>query len=287
MAGAVCQTEVMATFADKLLDAIDRSDSPLCVGLDPDPDRLPAGFPATAAGVLAFNRAIIDATAPFAAAFKPQIAYYAAFGWEETLAETLRHLRRAHPEKLTILDAKRGDIASTARMYAIEAFDRYGADAVTVNPYLGSDAVAPFLERPDRGAVILARTSNASSADFQELPVADADGGTVCERVARLAATRWNAHRNVMLVVGATHPEAAARLRRIVGDACAFLVPGVGAQGGRLEEILPAAKDSTNRGLLVNASRSILFASRGGDFAAAAAAAARGLAAAMREILRG
>ncbi len=270
----------MPTFDQKLNAAIDGGNSLLCVGLDPDPALLPEAFPRTADGVFAFNRAIIDATAPFAAAFKPQIAFYSAFGWEAALERTFAHLRERHPGKLTILDAKRGDIASTARMYAIEAFDRYGADAVTVNPYLGGDAIAPFTERPDRGAVILARTSNASSADFQELEVAD--GGTVCQRVARMAVARWNANRNVMLVVGATHADAAARLRRIVGDGCAFLVPGVGAQGGSLEEILAVARDSHGRGVLVNASRSILFAERGPAFAEAAAAEARRMAEAMR-----
>ncbi len=269
-------------FEQKLARAIESSRSLLCVGLDPDPDLLPEQFPRDSAGVFAFNKAMIDATAAWAAAYKPQIAYYSAFGWEQALLDTLRYLRQTCPGKLTILDAKRGDMANTARMYACEAFDRYDADAVTVNPFLGGDSLMPFLERPDRGAVILAHTSNASAGEFQDLVTA---GETISERVARLATTKWNGNRNVMLVVGATDAVAARRIREVAGDECHFLVPGIGAQGGSLEEILPAAKNSRGRGLLINASRSITFASRGADFVEAAALEAERLATAMNGIL--
>jgi orotidine-5'-phosphate decarboxylase len=275
-------TSTISPFEQRIALAIESARSLLCVGLDPDPDLMPEQFSRDSEGVFAFNQAIIDATAEWAAVYKPQIAFYSAFGWEEALLNTMRYLRQTHPRKLTILDAKRGDIASTAKMYAREAFDRYEADAVTVNPFLGSDALAPFLERRDRGVVILARTSNPSSREIQDLQVG---GETISERVARLAVTEWNGNQNVMLVVGAADAVAARRIREIAGDRCHFLVPGVGAQGGSLENILPAVRNSRGRGLVVNASRSIIYAASGHGFARGAALEAQRLSAAINEIL--
>jgi orotidine-5'-phosphate decarboxylase len=261
------------TFADRLARAQHSSGSLLCVGLDPDPARMPADLLAqarfAAAPLYAFNRRIVDATAGIAAAYKPQIAFYSALGAEEQLALSIRYIRERAPDALVILDAKRNDIGNTAEAYAREAFDRYAADAVTVNPYMGEDSVRPFLARPDRGAVLLCRTSNPGAKDFQDLLI---EGLPLYRHVAARAAAQWNGQRNLMLVVGATCAREMAELRGAHPD-LPFLVPGIGAQGGDLEATLAAGLDSRGAGLLISSSRNIIYAGGGAAEAIGAAAA--------------
>jgi orotidine-5'-phosphate decarboxylase len=253
------------------------SGSLLCVGIDPEPGRYPAPLVDDPDRVFAFGKAIVDATAEYACAFKPQIAHFAAQGAEDALERLISHIHAAHPGIPVILDAKRGDIGGTAQNYAREAFDRYRADAVTANPYLGSDSLAPYLERADRGVVVLCRTSNPGAADLQDLPVADATGGTrpLYQRVAEKAARDWNANGNLSLVVGATWPEQLGEVRAIVGSSVPLLVPGIGAQGGDVEAVLKHGLNADRIGLVISSSRAILYASSAGDFAEAAARVAR------------
>jgi orotidine-5'-phosphate decarboxylase len=258
------------TFPERLARAQLASGGLLCVGLDPDPAKLPRDLGEVGGRpLLAFNRRIVDATADLAAAYKPQIAFYSALGAEEELLASIRYIRERAPTALIILDAKRNDIGNTAEAYAREAFDRYDADAVTVNPYMGEDSVRPFLARPDRGAVLLCRTSNPGAKDFQDLLV---DGLPLYRRVAERAAGHWNEHRNLMLVVGATYPREMADLR-LAHPELPFLVPGIGAQGGDLEATLAAGLDARGAGLLINSSRNIIYAGGGASGAIRAAAA--------------
>ena len=247
------------TFAERLARAQLASGSLVCVGLDPDPARLPKDLAGVEEPLHAFDRRIVDATAGIAAAYKPQIAFYSALGAEDQLAASIRYIRERAPAALVILDAKRGDIGNTAEAYAREAFDRYGADAVTVNPYMGEDSVRPFLARPDRGAILLCRTSNPGAQDFQDLL---ADGLPLYRRVAERAAGHWNAHGNLMLVVGATFPREMAELR-LAHPEVSFLVPGIGAQGGDLDATLAAGLDAHGAGLLISSSRNIIYAGDG------------------------
>lgn len=246
-------------FIDQIRKGWEMRRSLLCVGLDPDPDRLPDSYLKRAnrddEGLIAFCRDIVDATADQVCAFKPQIAYFAARGLEDQLAELIRYIHERHPGVPVILDAKRGDIGDTARLYAMEAFERFDADAVTVNPYLGEESIAPYLEYQDRGVIVLCRTSNPDSAWLQQYPE---QGEPVYLRVAAKASL-WNRTGNVMLVAGATYPEELGRIRDLVGD-MPLLVPGVGAQGGDLEAVLRAGADSQGQGLIINASRSVLYA---------------------------
>ncbi|GIX38217.1 MAG: orotidine 5'-phosphate decarboxylase [Silanimonas sp.] len=253
------------------------SGSLLCVGIDPEPGRYPAPLAEDPDRVFAFGKAIVDATAEYACAFKPQIAHFAAQGAEDALARLIAYIHAAHPGIPVILDAKRGDIGSTALNYAREAFDRFHADAVTANPYLGGDSLAPYLERADRGVVVLCRTSNPGAADLQDLPVAGADGTTrpLYQHVAEKAARDWNANGNLGLVVGATWPEQLGEVRAIVGGAVPLLVPGIGAQGGDVGAVLKHGLDTDRTGLIISSSRAILYASSGTDFAEAAARVAR------------
>lgn len=242
----------------------------LCVGLDPEPERLPSVLDADADAVFTFCRAIVDACAPYVCAFKPQIAHFAALGAEDALQRLIAHIHHTHPGIPVILDAKRGDIGSTAQHYASEAFDRYRADAVTVNPYLGRDSVQPFLNRADKGVVVLCRTSNPGSGEFQDLLIA---GQPLYQHVAQRVAHEWNGNGNCLLVIGATWPDELAQVRALVGD-LPLLVPGVGAQGGDVAAVLRNGADSQGNGLIISSSRAILYASDGADYAAAAAAAA-------------
>ncbi|PKM06267.1 MAG: orotidine-5'-phosphate decarboxylase [Gammaproteobacteria bacterium HGW-Gammaproteobacteria-4] len=242
----------------------------LCVGLDPEPEGLPAVLDDDADAVFTFCRAIVDATAPYVCAFKPQIAHFAALGAEDALQRLIAYIHAAHPGIPVILDAKRGDIGSTARHYASEAFDRYRADAVTVNPYLGRDSVQPFLNRADKGVVVLCRTSNPGSGEFQDLRI---DGKPLYQHVAHRVAHEWNGNGNCLLVIGATWPDELAQVRSLVGD-LPLLVPGVGAQGGDVAAVLRSGADSQGNGLIISSSRAILYASEGADYAEAAAAAA-------------
>ncbi|QDW67117.1 orotidine-5'-phosphate decarboxylase [Luteimonas granuli] len=266
-------------FIDMLRARWRTADSLLCVGLDPDPARFPAAFRDDGEALFAFCRDIADATAEYACAFKPQIAYFAAHdGGESALQRLLAHLKAAHPDVPVILDAKRGDIGSTAEQYAVEAFDRFGADAVTLNPYMGRDSAEPFLRRADRGCVFLCHTSNPGARDFQEL---DVGGEPLYQRIARTIAGEWNAAGNCALVVGATFPEELKVIRGLVGD-MPLLIPGVGAQGGDALAVVRNGATADGTGLVVNSSRGILYASSGEDYAEAAARAAREL----RDLLR-
>ncbi|AUN93567.1 orotidine-5'-phosphate decarboxylase [Pseudazoarcus pumilus] len=258
-------------FMNALAERWQRADSLLCVGLDPDPARLPAHLHERPDAILAFCRDIVDATADAVCCFKPQIAYFAAARAEDQLEDLIRHIHERHPGIPVILDAKRGDIGSTAAQYAREAFRRYGADAVTVNPYMGRDSIEPYLEYADRGVILLCRTSNAGGSDLQFL---DVGGEKLYERVARLAADEWNASGNLGLVVGATFPDEIARVRQITGD-MPLLVPGIGAQGGDIAAVLAAGRSRDGTGLIINSSRAILYAGDGEDFAAAARFAAQ------------
>lgn len=235
------------------------SNSLLCVGLDPDQARIPLEYHPHEDGIVRFLRDIVDATAPYACAFKPQIAYFAAITAECDLLAICEYIREAHPTIPLILDAKRGDIGDTAKMYAREAFERYGAHAVTVNPYMGGDTIMPFLEHPDGAAIVLCRTSNAGSGEFQSQLI---DGTPLYQHVARRAAEEWSQHGDVSLVVGATYPEELAEVRAIVGD-MPLLVPGVGAQGGDPVQVVTNGASSNRTGLIVNSSRAILYADGG------------------------
>jgi orotidine-5'-phosphate decarboxylase len=258
------------TFAERLQRAYVESGSLLCVGLDPDLAKLPADLARSSQPLLDLNRRVIDATADLAAAFKPQVAFYSAAGRESELAASIDYVRERAPHALVILDAKRNDIGNTAEAYAREAFDRYGADAVTVNPYMGEDSVRPFLARPERAAIVLCRTSNPGARDFQDLLV---DGLPLYRRVAERAARDWNGLRNLLLVVGATGPAEMADLRRAHPDLW-FLVPGIGAQGGDLEGILAAGLNAERSGMLISSSRGIMYAGGGTAVAIRSAAAA-------------
>lgn len=262
------------TFMQALRRRWNEAGSLVCVGLDPEPAKFPSRFAGDADAVFGFCRDIVDATAEYACCFKPQIAHFAALGAEDALQRLVAHVHAAHPGIPVILDAKRGDIGSTAQRYAIEAFDRYGADAVTANPYLGRDSLQPFLDRADRGVVILCRTSNPGAADLQDLVASD--GRPLYQHVAEKVAREWNGNGNCMLVVGATWPEQLREVRAVAGD-MPFLVPGVGAQGGDAAAVVLNAKTADGTGLVVSSSRAILYASSGDDYAEAAAAAAREL----------
>lgn len=264
------------SFIQTLDDAWRRRASLLCVGLDPDPTHFPSSLAGRHDAMLAFCRAIVDATASSVCAFKPQIAYFAAHRAEDQLEALIQHIHTHHPGIPVILDAKRGDIGSTARQYAAEAFLRYRADAVTVNPYMGFDSLEPYLAYPDKGVIVLCRTSNPGGSDLQFMQTPE---GPLYQVVARLAAGRWNTSGQIGLVVGATYPEEIAAVRGLVGD-MPLLVPGIGAQGGDIAATVRAGCTAQGTGLMINSSRAILYAAedkRGtlDDFAEAAAHAAR------------
>ncbi|MET4677409.1 orotidine-5'-phosphate decarboxylase [Luteibacter sp. ME-Dv--P-043b] len=249
-------------FMTSLRDAWRRNDSLLCVGLDPEPGRLPAGLSGNE-GIFEFCRAIVDATAGLVCAYKPQIAHFAAQRAENALERVIAHVHATQPGIPVILDAKRGDIGSTATHYASEAFDRYDADAVTLNPYLGQDSIAPFLERADKGVILLCRTSNPGGKDFQAL---DCGGQPLYLRVAETVAREWNTNGNCALVTGATWPDELGKVRAVVGD-MPLLVPGIGAQGGDVEAVMRHGGTSTGDGLMISSSRAIIYAGTDGDFA--------------------
>lgn len=257
------------TFTEQCALAWQRNDSLLCVGLDPDLQKIPPHLRDQPDAIYQFCVAIINATAASACAFKPQIAYFAALRAEDQLEAICTYLREHYPHLPIILDAKRGDIGATAEQYAREAFERYRADAVTVNPYMGFDSIAPYLEWQDRGVIVLCRTSNPGGSDLQFL---QADGKPVYQHVAHLVADKWNRHGQCALVVGATFPSELAAVRKIVGD-MPLLVPGVGAQGGDVQATVTAGQTTNGTGMLINSSRAILYAAcepaDGDDFAKA------------------
>jgi orotidine-5'-phosphate decarboxylase len=254
------------TFIESLKQAWARNDSLVCVGLDPEPARFPEHLRGRPDAIFEFCRAIVDATADAVCCFKPQFAHFAAHRGEGALQRVVAHIHERHPGVPVILDAKRGDIGSTAAFYAAEAFDRYGADAVTVNPYLGRDSLEPFLARADKGVVILCRTSNPGARDLQDL---DVGGRKLYQHVARTVAAEWNGNGNCLLVVGATYPGELADVRSIVGD-IPLLVPGVGAQGGDVDAVVLNGRTGDGTGLVISSSRAILYAGSGTDFADAA-----------------
>ncbi len=249
-------------FMEMLSGAWLRNNSLLCVGLDPDPGKIPEHLRTLKAPLFEFNRAVIEATADLVCAFKPQIAFYAASGLERDLERTIAYIHENHPGTPVILDAKRGDIGSTAKMYAREVFDRYGADAVTVNPYLGGDTLDPFLDRGDKGIIILCRTSNPGAADIQDLKVT---GEKLYRIVAGKAAREWNRNGNVLLVVGATYPQELGEVRSMVGT-MPLLVPGIGAQGGDIERAVTNGKTPEGTGMIINSSRGYYLCRQGKGF---------------------
>ncbi len=263
------------SFLDQLHDAASAHDSMLCVGLDPEPARLPNGVARDAEGLHDFCLRIVEATADLACAFKPQIAYFAAHRAEAQLERLIARMRQIAPRVPIILDAKRGDIGSTAEQYASEAFERYGADAVTLSPFMGFDSVAPYLKHPGKGAFLLCRTSNPGGDDLQNQRLASVPGQPLLyEHVARLAQGPWNTNGQLGLVVGATYPAEIERVRQIA-PTLPLLIPGVGAQGGDAVATVRAGRPSAASGpIIVNSSRAILYAGSGADFADAARAAA-------------
>lgn len=264
------------TFTAQLAAAWQQNQSLLCVGLDPDTGKMPPALAQKGrAGILQFCCEIVDATADLVCAYKPQIAYFAAHGAEEELRLVIEHIHRHYPSIPVILDAKRGDIGSTASQYAVEAFVRYQADAVTVNPYMGHDTLAPWLAYRDKGVILLCRTSNPGGSDLQFLDVCGGDGKSekLYQRVARLAAQEWNSNGQCALVVGATFPNEIKIVRDIVGT-MPLLVPGIGQQGGDIAATLAAGQTRDGTGLIINSSRAILYAKNDAQFAQAARAAA-------------
>ncbi len=257
------------TFLDMLRDAQRRNQSMLCVGLDPEPSRFPSDLRGNANKIYDFCARIVDATADLVSSFKPQIAYFAAHRAESQLERLMEHIRRVAPQVPVILDAKRGDIGSTAEQYALEAFERYGADAVTLSPFMGFDSVQPYLKYQGKGAFLLCRTSNPGGDDLQNQRLASVDGQPLLyEHVARLAQGPWNLNGQLGLVVGATYPNEIERVRQIAPHV-PLLIPGVGAQGGDALATVKAGWRADGD-IIVNSSRAILYASSGADFEAAA-----------------
>lgn len=250
----------------------------VCVGLDSDfskipqslKDSIPSSPSHTEEVMVEFNRQIVEATHDLVCAYKPNSAFYEAQGDQgmRALARTVRHIKEQYPEIPVILDAKRADIGNTNDGYVQAAFDTLGVDAITVHPYLGKEALKPFLDRKDKGIIVLARTSNPGAGEFQDLPVG-ASQEPLYRVIARNVAESWNKNGNCALVVGATYPRELAEVRGIVGD-MPILIPGIGAQGGEVEATVNAGKDSRTWGMIVNSSRGIIFASKGADFAQAA-----------------
>ena len=263
------------TFTHQLADAETRHDSLLCVGLDPEPGRFPGSWKDDPARIFDFCATIVDATKDLVIAFKPQIAYFAANRAEDQLERLIAHIHEVAPEVPVILDAKRGDVGTTAEQYAREVFERYRADAVTLSPFMGFDSIEPYLRYEGKGAILLCRTSNAGSADVQAHRLASGD--TVYEHIARLASGAWNRGGQLALVVGATYPAEIARVRELA-PTLPLLIPGIGAQGGDAAATVRAGwradAGRTVAPIIVSSSRAVLYASRGDNFAEAARAAA-------------
>ncbi|WP_119155930.1 orotidine-5'-phosphate decarboxylase [Caldimonas tepidiphila] len=266
-------------FLDMLTRAQQRNDSLLCVGLDPEPAKFPAELKDDASRIFDFCARIVDATKDLVIAFKPQIAYFAAHRAEDQLERLMAHIRRVAPEVPVILDAKRGDIGATAEQYAKEAFQRYQADAVTLSPFMGFDTIEPYLRYPDKGVILLCRTSNPGGSDWQNQRLADVPGQPrLYEHLAALAQNDWNRNGQLGLVVGATYPEEIARVRELA-PTLPLLIPGVGAQGGDAEATVRAglrrdAAGAVTGPIAVNSSRAVLYASSGADWVEAARRAA-------------
>ncbi|HAJ78690.1 MAG TPA: orotidine-5'-phosphate decarboxylase [Fibrobacteres bacterium] len=259
------------TFLERLESRQKKQNTLLCVGLDPSLEKIPKSVLGLKLPVLEFNKHIINATHSFVCAYKPQIAYYSAIGAEAELEMTIRYIQSAYPDIPVILDSKRGDIGPTAEMYAKEAFTRYKADAVTINPFLGIDSAKPFIDYKNKGVVVLCRTSNKSASFMQDIKV---DGKPLFAHIAREIMTEWNYNKNILLVAGATYPQEIKMLREIVPEAT-FLVPGIGAQGGSIEEVIKNGARTDGSGLIISSSRAIIHASSNDDFAEKAFAKAQ------------
>ncbi len=262
------------TFLEMLRAAERHNHSMLCVGLDPEPARFPAGMKGDASKIYDFCASIVEATADLVIAWKPQIAYFAAHRAEDQLEKLIAHMRRVSPQVPVILDAKRGDIGSTAEQYAKEAFERYGADAITLSPFMGFDSLQPYLKYHGKGAFLLCRTSNPGGDDLQAQRLASVPGEPLLyEHIARLAQGPWNTNGQLGLVVGATYPAEIERVRA-VAPTLPLLIPGVGAQGGDAVATVKAGwrgtADETTAPIIVNSSRAILYASPEADHARAA-----------------
>lgn len=243
---------------DRLNTRIDNVNSLLCVGLDSALHRLPDTFRTQENPQFAFNQHIIEQTHHLVAAYKPNIAFYESrgtAGWRE-LKLTIDYLRANHPDIFTICDAKRGDIGNTSEAYAQAIFDHLNFDAITLNPYLGRDAIQPFLDRSDKACIILCRTSNEGASEFQDMEI---EGQPLWQMVAEKVYKEWNENENCMLVVGATYPNEMRHVRAQVGD-MTLLVPGIGVQGGNVEQTLTAGLNSQKKGILINSSRGIILA---------------------------
>lgn len=255
-------------FLEKLATQVERNNSLLCVGLDSDTQKLPSHL-SSRARLFAFNKAIIDVTADLVCAYKMNSAFYEAEGASgiEQLRLTCDYIKKEHPGMPTILDYKRGDIGNTNDGYVRLAFDYLGVDAVTVNPYLGGEALKPFLDHADKGIIILCRTSNPGGGEFQDL---EANGKKIYKIIAEKVKNDWNSNNNCLLVVGATYPEELANLRTLMGQNFVFLVPGIGAQGGDIRATVAAGVNEAGQGIIINSSRDIIFASNGRDFNVAA-----------------
>ena len=261
------------TFTEQLQAAERQNDSLLCIGLDPEPARFPGAWRGDASRIFDFCAAIVDATHDLAIAFKPQIAYFAAHRAEDQLERLIHHIHSVAPAVPVILDAKRGDIGSTAALYAQEAFERYQADAVTLSPFLGFDSIEPWLRHAGKGLFLLCRTSNPGGSDLQAQRLLSSDGAPgdlLYEHIARLAAGPWNQGGQLGLVVGATFPAELARVRALA-PTLPLLIPGVGAQGGDAAATVRAGWRSGGAGpVAISSSRAVLYASAGADFATAA-----------------
>lgn len=248
------------SFMDLVKERWIKNNTLVCVGLDGDIDKIPKKYLESETPLFDFNKDIIDVTAQYVCCYKPQIAYYNGVGKEKDLELTINYIHNNYPGIPVILDAKRGDIGSTAQMYAKEAFKRYKADAVTVNPYMGGDTLEPFLSQANKGTIILCRTSNPGAIDFQDLQI---DGKPLYMHIANKAANEWNKHNNILLVVGATYPEELKEIRAVIGD-ITFLTPGIGAQGGDVKKAVEAGTTPNGTGMIINSSRGIIYADNPG-----------------------
>ena len=272
-------------FVEQLAAAERANSSMLCVGLDPDPARFPAAMRGDPARIFDFCAAIVDATLDLVIAYKPQIAYFAANAAEAQLERLIAHIHRVAPQVPVILDAKRGDMGTTAEQYAREVFDRYGADAVTLSPFLGFDSIEPYLRHADKGVIVLCRTSNSGGADLQDERLASGD--KLFEHIARLASGRWNTTGQLGLVVGATYPAEIARVRALAPHV-PLLIPGIGAQGGDAAATVRAGwrgdAGGTTAPIIVSSSRAVLYPADAGDAIDFAAASRRAATAARAEL---
>lgn len=261
------------TFKEKLAASVQNNNSLLCVGLDTTLDKIPNALRAVSNPIFSFNKSIIDTTADYVCAYKPNTAFYEAYGADgiAQLQMTCNYITEKYPDIPIIIDAKRGDIGNTSAAYAHFVFDYLGGDAVTLAPYMGKESLAPFMEYRDKGLFVLCRTSNDGAEEFQDLALGEEK---LYEIVAKNVAENWNTNQNCHLVVGATKPEELAKVRALVGDDIQLLVPGVGAQGGDVEATVKAGSNTSGAGIIVNSSRGIIYASNGDDYAEAAQQAA-------------